>query len=32
MEKKRTALAAALAFPVINGYVPTADPGTLYTL
>ena len=28
---KRTALAAALAFLVINGYVPTADPGTLYT-
>ncbi|MBB3238022.1 type II toxin-antitoxin system death-on-curing family toxin [Phyllobacterium endophyticum] len=28
---KRTALAATLAFLVINGYVPTADPGTLYT-
>lgn len=28
---KRAALAAALAFLVINGYTPTADHGTLYT-
>jgi death-on-curing protein len=27
---KRTALAAALAFLAVNGYEPTADPGTLY--
>jgi len=28
---KRTALAAALAFLVVNRYMPTADHGTLYS-
>ncbi len=28
---KRAALASALAFLVVNGYMPTADHGTLYS-